>query len=255
MPSKASDSTTLEIESVRQGRMEITLLGTTPLVCNRMAEKAKRELLFPAGRKTAADKAASLKHDPLAEYRASVHRLDDAATPTLIGLPATAFKAAMGTAALDLAGARKAQIGRLVYVEGESVAVYGEPRLLLSVVRMADMGHTPDIRSRAILPSWACQIVVRFVIPVLNETNIANLVTAAGTTVGVGDYRQEKGKGSYGLFEMVDDDDPRFLALQPDARAIQDRALTDPACYDTDSAELLEWYTGEIRRRGPRSSS
>lgn len=256
MPARASDSSaTVEIQRVRTERVKVTIIGTTPLVCNRMSEKAKRELLLPPGRKTAAAKAASLKHDPLEEFRASPYRLKGEDQPTLIGMPSTAFKGAMATAALDLSGAKKAQIGRLVYVEGEYVPIYGEPKLLMSVVRMADINHTPDIRTRAILPDWGCQITVRYVVPIINETNIGNLIAAAGTTVGVGDYRQEKGKGNYGLFEIVEEDDPRFLALRQQGKEVQELAMAEPAFHDQESADLMEWYEAEVRRRGLRTAS
>ena len=94
-------------------------------------------------------------------------------------------------AALDLPGARKAQIGRLVQVkEGtyrDLIPIYGEPQLLMSVTRSADMNRTPDIRSRCIIPNWAAQITISFVLPTLRETAVVNLLAAAGITAGVGD--------------------------------------------------------------------
>ena len=141
-----------DILKVSTGVFDCCILGTSPLILNRMSEKAKHELLLPRGRKTAVEKAMSLKHDPFAEYRASAHTLKNEQESTLLAIPATAFKGAIRTAALDMPGAKKAQIGRLTYIPGEYVGVYGLPRLFMSIVRSADMNRTPDVRTRAIVP-------------------------------------------------------------------------------------------------------
>src|SRR5580765_1634842 len=187
-----------EIIEVTRGQFDCCILGTSPLILNRMSEKAKRELLMPKGRKNAIEKATTLKHEPVAEYRASAYRLHDEDAPTLLAILSTAFKRAIGTAALDMPGAKKAQIGRLTYIEGEYVGIFGVPKLFMSIVRSADMNKTPDVRTRAIVPQWACRVGITYVEPLIRPQAVANLLAAAGLTVGVGDWRSEKGAGSYG---------------------------------------------------------
>ena len=246
---KASTDGEISVLKIQQGVVEFCLLGSSPLIFNRMAEKAKRELLMPKGRKTAADRAQSLKHVPMDEYRASVYRTVGDSEPTRLVFPSPGFKGAMATAALDLPGAKKSEIGRLSYVEGLSVNVFGVPQIFMSVVRSADMNKTPDIRTRAILPEWACRIRVRFVMPRLREQTVANLLAAAGVTVGVGDFRQEKGKGSFGQFALVNADDPAFQRIVAEqGREAQDAALVDPVPYDADTEELLSWFSAEVVR-------
>lgn len=243
-------SATVEIPLIKTGASVMYVLGTRPLICNRMSEKARMELLSPAGRKTAAQKQSTMKHDPFQEYRASPYTIQDDEAPTLLALMSSAFKGAMMTAALDLPGAKKAQIGRLVWVEGDYTAVYGTPRLLMSVVRSADMNKTPDIRTRAIVPFWAAIVEVKYVMPMITPTAIYNLGVAAGQTVGVGDYRPEKGKGTYGQFILVDEDDPRLLAVMAEGRAAQLKGLQEPEPYDQETADLFSWWQGDTRRRG-----
>ena len=113
----------ITVIKVETGSVTCLIRGTSPLIFNRMAEKAKRELLLPKGRKTAADKAQSLKHNPLEEFRASVYRWDNDERSTRLKFPAPAFKGAISTAALEVPGMKKAQIGRLVWVEGTHVDV------------------------------------------------------------------------------------------------------------------------------------
>lgn len=242
-----ADSGEISVLEIQQGVVEFCVLGRSPLILNRMSEKAKRELLMPKGRKTKADRAASLKHIPIEEYRASVYRNFREDAPTRLQFPATAFKAAMATAALDLPGASKSEIGRLVSVEGWNVAVYGVPQIFLSIVRSADMAKTPDVRTRALLPQWACRLQVRFVRPLLKMQTVANLLAAAGVTAGVGDFRQEKGKGSFGQFELVDADNPEFVRIMAEqGREAQDAALLAPEPYDEETAELLTWFEAEV---------
>lgn len=245
-----STNTTITVDEVETGHLDLAVLGTRPLICNRMAEKARRELLLGGtGRKTTADKAATLKHDPLAEFRASPYLLP--AGPALIGVMASAFKGAMMTAALDMPGTRKAQIGRLVYVEGDYVPVYGIPRLMMAVTRSADIAHTPDIRTRAVLLTWAAIVTVTFVAPIMTPRAVANLLAAGGLTAGIGDWRPEKGKGNFGQFRLTTLDDPAFAELiATGGRAAQEAAMDDPEFYDAETAELFAWFGGEADRRG-----
>lgn len=255
MPAPKADPT-IDIIEISKGYATVMVRGTTPVIINRVADKAKRELLMPKGRKTAADKAASLKHDPIAEFRASPYYIEAPDAPTLLALTAGTFKAAMGTAALDLPGANKSQIGRLVYVEEgakrDLIPIYGEPQLVMSVVRSADMNHTPDIRSRVIIPDWVAEITISFVLPTLRQASVINLLAAAGITAGVGDWRPQKGKGSYGQFQIVTDLD-RAQAEQTKAlwgRAAQQNAMDHPVAYDLETQDLLRWFQDESKSRG-----
>lgn len=225
------------------------VLGTSPLILNRMSEKAKRELLMPKGKKTAFDKATTLKHVPVDEYQASVYKMKPG-SPTFLGIMATSFKKAISTAALDMPGARKSQIGRLTFVTSEYVNIYGVQQLFMSVTRSADMNKTPDVRTRAIVPQWACRLTIAFVEPLIKLQAVLNLLAAAGITMGVGDWRQEKGSGSYGQFELVAEDDPRYVKILTEGGwDAQIDAHNTPVCYDDETAELLSWYDDERVKR------
>lgn len=248
---KKADAGDIQIIEVHTGTITVAIVGTTPLILNRLSEKAKHELLLPAAKKTAADKASSLKHNPMEEFRASPICLRGPASPTLLAVPATALKGAMRTAALDLPGAKKSQIGRLTYIAGETIAVYGVPQIFSTIVRSADINRTPDVRTRCIVPKWAAIASITFVKPIMREQSIANLIAAAGITVGIGDFRPEKGAGNYGQFEVVGADDPRLVELMGSGgRAAQEEAMKSPEAYDEQTEELLAWFDVEVRRRG-----
>lgn len=239
-----------DILKVQKGFVDCYVVGTSPLILNRMSEKAKHELLMPRGRKTATEKATTLKHSPVDEYRASASTIRDASSPTYLSILSTAFKGAIRTAALDMPGAKKAQIGRLTYIEGDYVGIYGVPKLFMSVTRSSDMNRTPDVRTRAIVPRWAGLVRVSFVQPLIRAQAVVNLLASAGITVGVGDWRPEKGAGSYGQFRVAGQDDPEFLEIVAEgSRQAQIDALETPVCYDEDTADLMKWYEEELGRR------
>lgn len=247
---KSSSPEEIVVPRVETETIQVTVVGTSPLICARMSQKARQELLLPKGRKNAAERQSTAKHNPVEEFRASPYLLPER-YPTRIGLMSTAFKGAMATAALDIPGTKKSQIGRLVYVEGDYTAIHGLPRLFMSITRSADINKTPDVRTRAALPRWAAEVTVKFVKPLLNTQAIVNLLSAAGVTAGVGDWRPEKGKGNYGQFRITNDDDPEFIEIVKEGdRGAQIEAMENPAPYDDESEKLYSWYLTEAPKRG-----
>lgn len=242
----------IEVVHLRQDEVTFCILGSTPFYCNRVAEKARRELLMPRGRLTTAQKSQNLKHDPVSEYRNSPYlRKAEEAGPTRIMMRAEAFKGAIASAAIDMPTAvAKAQINRLSYVVGSFVPIWGIPRLNMDIVRSADQARTPDVRTRAKIDRWCSKVTMRYTLPMLNDRAVATLLAAAGMIIGVGDFRQEKGKGNNGLFELVNHNDPRFLeVMETGGIEAQDEALANPVCSDAETEELLTWFDEERDRR------
>lgn len=239
------------VEPLKMTEVALCILGASPLIYNRMSTKAQRELLLPAGPKNRASRRVELKHDPLSEYRASVYLDPDTSAETRLVFPSPGFKAAAMTAALEVPGATKTQIGRLLSVLGYQVRIFGIPQLFMCGVRQAGMNHTPDIRTRAILPRWATQIRVRYPANSVDPASVANLFAAAGQICGVGDFRQEKGKGSFGLFSLVNEDDSEYQdTLATGGAVAQEAALASPEAFNAESAELWSWFEQELISRG-----
>jgi hypothetical protein len=98
-----------------------------------------------------------------------------------------------------------------------------------------------------ILPEWACRLRVRYTKPLLRDNAVVNLLAAAGVIVGVGDFRQEKGKGSFGQFELVSADNPDFVRIVSEQGiAVQDDALANPVAHDEDTEKLWAWFDVEV---------
>jgi hypothetical protein len=237
-----------EVLRVTEGSLTACLVGTRPIILNRMSNKGLHELLFPGG----GGRRNGLKHDPLVEYRGSAYTFNDPKAPTLLTHLASAFKGAVRDAALDIPGMKKAQIGRLVWVCDELVPIYGVPQMFMSVVRSADINHTPDVRTRAIVPEWACQIRITFAEQLIKPQAVVNLLASAGLTIGVGDFRPGKGAGTFGQFRLTDASDLDYKRiLKSGGRAAQVAAFAadPPACYDAETTELYGWFVEERKRR------
>lgn len=252
------------ITNIARGSATFRLIGVEPLILYRMSEKSLRELLFPSKKKNKNERESTLKHDPRAEFQASPYRLtphhswfprDSKASglPTLLCHVSTAFKGALMGAALDIPGAAKTEVGRLILVKGDRVPIYGVPKLHMAPVRLQNMNKTPDIRTRCIVPEWACQVEIEFNRPQFTFESVANLLNAAGMMQGVGDWRPGKGKGVYGQFRIVSDGTDGEKAWERIVKtgelAAQVKAMEEEEPYDDESSELLEWFDTESKRR------
>lgn len=247
----AKDTQEIIVQQLHTRTARVAIVGTTPLIFNAMSQKAIQELLLPKKKLNAADKATNVKHDCYSEFRSSPYKMKDPNAPALLCMPSTAIRGSIRSAALDLPGATKSQLGRLTYVRGDYVPIYGVPQIMCSVVRSADINRTPDVRTRAIAPRWAAVFEITFVVPHLNEDNIARLIAAAGVTIGLGDWRPEKGKGDYGQFRVAGLDDEELKdIIATGGREAQIAALAEPEAYDVETETLLSWFHQEAQRRG-----
>lgn len=250
MAVKKAEAGTLSIDPLKQGRVKLRLIGTTPMYMNSMSIKAKRDLLIGGSKKTAAQKK-EIKHNPEQEFRDSAHK--KAHGDTLLCFPAPGVKSAMATAALETAGVTKSSVQRLIFLPEQKIQVWGKPYLKMDVVRSADMNRTPDIRTRCYLPRWVAEVDIAFTMPTLSAHAIVSLLSNAGAIVGLGDFRQEKGRGSFGTFAVAGDDLGEWQAYWDDvtseARAVQQAAMDAPECADEDTIELMEILMEERARR------
>ena len=249
MATKKAESGTLHIEALKQGRITLRMIGTTPLYFNSMSAKTMRELLVgkaSSKRKTDGEKKI-IKHNPEKEYRESVYLMPDG--DTLLGFPAPGVKAAMATAALETPNVTKSSVNRLIFLPEQRVRIWGRPFLKMDTVRSADINKTPDIRTRAFLPRWCSQVDIAFVMPTLSAHSIVSLLSNAGAVVGIGDFRQEKGKGNYGSFAVAGDDlgewADDWAQITAEGRDVQAEALETPVCADAETEMLMQFMDEE----------
>lgn len=249
MAKKTQETSEVTIAPLKRASVKLRIIGTTPLFQNRMAAKARQQLLVGGQKKGKADRA-QIKHDPLKEFRDSAEILPSG--PTALGLRVTAVKSAMCTAALETPGLTKTSAQRLLFMPGDFVPLYGTPQLRMDVVRSADINRTPDVRTRCFLPKWGAEVDINFIIPQLSVQGVVSLLCNAGILIGVGDYRQEKGKGGFGSFRVLgegEEDAEWDELVSHHGRDVQAAGLDDPVYADRDTEDLMEFYAGEVKRR------
>jgi len=249
-PSKNETGEPMTVAEIHMTNMDFFIVGESPLVPHAVSAKAAGQLLFPSPKKNAAEKASSMKHEPYEEFVDACYKFtDEDGQAARLYMPAGAFHGAMASVAIDMVGAKKAQIGRLTTVLGGKIPIFGVPQIYTTIVRSSDMARTPDVRTLPILPEWACTIRVQFVGSLIKSQSVANLLGAAGVIVGVGDGRPEKGKLSMGRFRLVNEDDPDYRRILKQGTKAQDAALADPKPYDLETEKLLSWFNAERHRR------
>lgn len=250
MAVKKAEFGTLHIDALKQGRVTLRLIGNTPLYFNAMSAKAKRSLLIGGGKKTAAERK-EIKHDPETEFYDSIYRLPSG--PTFLGFPAPGVKNAMATAALETPGVTKSSVQRLIFLPEQKIKIWGKPYLKMDVVRSADMNKTPDVRTRAFLPRWCAEVEIAFVQPTLSVHSIVSLLSNAGVIIGIGDFRQEKGRGSFGTFSVAGDDLGEWAdawnEITQEGWDVQKHAMENPEMADDDTMELMDLLMEERKRR------
>jgi len=239
----------------------VTILGTAPMVMHSFNEKAKKEMLLPAGPRRDAASRSSLKHDPLAEYQASLIEYDNdgEGLPTLLAFPATAITDAMKECVKYIPGVDGTDVDRCIKVGAPQmkIPIWGVPKMGIHMVRMSGVSRAPDMRTRAFIEEWASTFEIWFFTRRFNLRSVTSLLEHAGRLIGLGDWRLGKG-GPYGGYTAVLVDDEDQAAKVQELKRTGDRdaqlyARDNPDFLDADSRELFTWFEREIDSRGRRS--
>lgn len=209
IPKKSAATTAIEIPPLNIEWMDVTIIGDSPLITHAWSHKARLEMLNKQMKKATAKKEAK---DPIADFKASIHWLDDQCA-----FPSVAFKAAAITAVTSVSGITKVAARQAFHIIGQDVDVPGafpgsvsrynlvrlqggEPRMREDMVRVG-MG-TADLRYRGEFWPWFVQVAVRYNRNALSPEQILNIINTAGFGVGVGEWRPEK-DGDKGLFHVA----------------------------------------------------
>lgn len=173
--------------------------GISPLIQHRFSEKAGRQMAEKhAGKRT---KNREIR-DPNAEFEEAAYRMPD-------GSPAIslmAFKNAIISVAHKDIGIEKTLVRKAVFVRGVHSEFDGPVTPLDAdppVMRMdhVRVGMSTDLRYRPMFDPWKVQITMELRTDLITTEDLANLVNHAGFSVGIGDWRPEKG-GEFGRFEL-----------------------------------------------------
>lgn len=189
---KSSAETPIVLPKLNIQHFRLTLIGDSPLICNKWSEKAKQEM---RDKQTKQPKQAKQAKNPQQCFEDSLYKLEDGG----FGFKSIAFKAAAVDACSHVDGVTKVEARGAFHIQGEFVRINGKPTMREDMVRVG-MG-VADLRYRGEFKEWNCEIIVRYNANVLSPEQIVNLFNTAGFAIGVGEWRPQR-DGSSGMFHV-----------------------------------------------------
>lgn len=206
----ADKSLGIDLPKLSISRMDVTLIGDTPLIMHKWSEKAKKEMLDKQMKKA---KLAKEAKDPERDFEESIYRMPDG-QPCF---PVIAFKAAAVTACTSIGNITKVAARQAFHIDGEWALISGsEPRMREDMVRIG-MG-TADIRYRGEFFPWFTTLTIAFNDRVMSAEQILNMLNTAGFGVGVGEWRPEK-DGQYGRFHVANESEVASVTAKAISKA------------------------------------
>ena len=177
--------------------MKVPIVGVGGYIPHRLDEgTAKLAQKLDAKGKSIKGKAPRKQRDLDEEYGACFYLDDDGA----YCVPGSAFKRALVSAAIDVEGVHGTTVKRNIRImELMAPLEYDELVRREDTVRQSGQTRAPDIRHRPEFLGWSTELTVKFDAEVMPMESVLNLFARAGFSVGVGDWRPEKG-GEHGTF-------------------------------------------------------
>jgi hypothetical protein len=217
------------IPQLNPKKMFVPLIGDTPMIMHRFAEKVLKDMTEK--HKGKAHKAL-VPRNPEQEAMDSRHLLPDG-TP---GFPAGGFKKSCVYATRLLHGITMTAVRQMFFIEGigpdQLVPIFGEESYRMDAVRLKDAARTATPRFRAQYDNWRAILEISYAGGVTEE-QILNLLQHAGFGVGVGEWRPER-DGAYGRYHIATIDE---LSMYPEFKEFKKR-----------SKEIVKTESGVIRR-------
>lgn len=206
---KAPDERALTIPPLHMMEVEITIVGTTPLIQNQFSEWAR---IAMEEAQSGAAKTKKAPREPIKEFRGAIYRTPDGR----YAHPAGAIKEAMVAAGFRFAGETGTKLRGAFSIPAELLAVEmpdgtpepqeepdpdGWPRMRTDRVVLSGASRTTSIAYRPEFSPWEMTVPVLFNAGFITLDQIVNLLRLAGFSVGIGAWRVEK-KGIYGQFAI-----------------------------------------------------
>jgi len=178
--------------------IEVSVRGISPLIVHRFSEKAKKQI---------EDKqqgvAKTRKHEqrnPEQDFNEARH----VSPQGWDGFPVAGFKAAMIRGAKMIGLVMKdAQMSFFILPDchlTQLIKINDAPQMRTDMVRVGI--DSADVRYRPEYHQWWSTLRIEYNQGMISEGQIKQMISAAGYGCGIGEMRPEKGKFSFGRFEI-----------------------------------------------------
>lgn len=212
---KSEDIMMLDVPAIKVEQFTIRLIGDSSLICHKWSEKAKKEML--GKQRKVAKSAGREAKDPARDFIESLYWLDgepeqkDEAgfneavrNGARFGFPSCAFKEAAASAGFrGKVFKDKVSTYGMFHIVGEFAEIKSDtpPQIREDMVRIGGKSPVADIRYRGEFVNWSTDIQINYVPDLISASQIVNIFNLAGFSVGVGEWRIEKG-GDHGAFHV-----------------------------------------------------
>lgn len=213
----------IEIKPIEIAKLNIRIVGDTPLIMHAWSEKAKREML--EAQQGAKKGKAKERKNPVVDFINSMYWLTEKpdvsndmkeeeceelfneaiAKGARFGFPVTAFKQAAISAAYRLGWSKdKMSLRGVFFIDADEngmVEIKSDvPEMREDMVKIG-MG-TADIRYRGEFKNWYADLTISYNANGNYDLNsIINIINAGGYVCGVGEWRPER-DGQNGMFHI-----------------------------------------------------
>lgn len=217
MAIKKNTTEVLEIRPIEIQKVNLRIVGDTPLIMHAWSEKAKR-MMLEAQMGLANGKKKEPKN-PVEDFIRSMYWLTDMpeemteeafneaiSNGARFGFPVTAFKQAAISAAYRMGWAKdKVSLRGAFFIDSDEngmIEIHSDaPKMREDMVKVG-MG-TADIRYRGEFANWYADMTISYNMNGnYSLENIMNIINAGGYICGVGEWRPEK-DGQYGMFHVA----------------------------------------------------
>ena len=226
-PRKAADRAAAEnpvekefkIRPTPVGQFRLWIVGTTPLICHAWSEKSRRTML---GAQQQAITGGPGVRDPQADFESSLYEMADG----VYGFPVTGLKKAILAPAHKNRGVARSSVSSSLWLNHELIRVRpalrgaicdlplvkviaGEPEMREDPVRVGvGLNKKATLAYRGQFWPWAMRIGGRYNTDALKMDSIMTLIHEGGMSVGIGEWRPERG-GIFGCFRLATDAETR----------------------------------------------
>ena len=217
MATKKANTEVIEIRPIEIKKVNVRVVGDTPLIMHAWSEKAKR-MMLEAQMGIAKGKKKEVKN-PADDFIRSMYWLtpmpedgtmesfeEAIANGARFGFPVTAFKQAAISAAYRMGWAKdKMSMRGAFFIDSDEngmIEIHSDtPEMREDMVKVG-MG-TADIRYRGEFKNWYADLTISYnANGQYSLENIVNIINAGGYVCGVGEWRPER-DGQNGMFHVA----------------------------------------------------
>lgn len=189
----------IEIVDFKKAVVSFKIVGVTPLIMNKFSQKSLNMILEKQMKKAGKGKEAK---NPEELFKESIHWFNDGIR---IGFPVSGFKEGMVRASKQLGMIMIDTRGKfhILADEGDLVEIQSNPPKFRQDHVKIGMGTT-DVRIRAEFEAgWTTTLKIVYYENSISIEQLAQLINIAGFSSGIGEWRPERGSGSFGLYEIA----------------------------------------------------